>query len=164
MRAVAAVCCAWLALGFQQPPVAQTAPYKNAALPIEARVQDLIGRMTLEEKFWQMFMIPGDLDDPSQNYSHGAFGLQISAASGADARAHAARINAIQTFFVERTRLGIPIIPFEEALHGLKAPGATVFPQAIALAAMWDTPLAASPMPPRPKRAAAAFATRSPQS
>ncbi len=110
--------------------------YKNAALPVADRVKDLIGRMTIEDKFWQLYMIPGDLDDSTTDYSHGVFGLQIS---GTDARQHAARINEIQKYFVEKTRLGIPIIPFEEALHGLKAPGATMFPQAIALAATWDT-------------------------
>ena len=47
------------------------APYRNAALPVEERVRDLLGRMTLEEKFWQLFMIPGDLDDPTHDYSHG---------------------------------------------------------------------------------------------
>lgn len=108
------------------------------------RVQDLLGRMTLEEKFWQLFMIPGDLDNPANDYSKGIFGLQIStapAAGGSIARAHAERINAIQRYFVERTRLGIPIIPFEEAVHGLARDGATMFPQAIALAATWDTGL-----------------------
>ena len=86
-------------------------------------MRDLLGRMTLEEKFWQLFMIPGDLDDPSHDYSRASFGLQISTKpSSADAaRAHAERINAIQRFFVERTRLGIPIIPFDEAVHGLRA-------------------------------------------
>lgn len=112
--------------------------YKDAGAKVEDRVLDLIGRMTLEEKFWQLYMIPGDLDDPSHDYSHGVFGLQIS---GTDPKSHAERINAIQKYFVEKTRLGIPIIPFEEALHGLKAPGATVFPQAIGLAATWDLPL-----------------------
>jgi beta-glucosidase len=109
-------------------------------------VRDLLGRMTLEEKFWQTFMIPGDLDDSTHDYSHGVFGLQISVAprggtvSPTDAaRAHAVRINTIQRYFVEKTRLGIPIIPFEEALHGLGREGAIVFPQAIALAATWDT-------------------------
>ena len=118
----------------------QAAPYRDATLPIEARVRDLLARMTLEEKFWQLFMIPGSLDDSTHDYSHGAFGLQISTGSSG-ARGHAERINAIQRFFVERTRLGIPIIPFEEALHGLAREGATVFPQAIALAATWDTAL-----------------------
>lgn len=125
---------------------AQTpAPYRDATLPIETRVRDLIGRMTLEEKFWQLFMIPGDLDDPSNDYANGVFGLQISTkpATGNIARAHAERINAIQRYFVERTRLGIPIIPFDEAVHGLVRDGATMFPQAIALAATWDTALVA---------------------
>ena len=114
-----------LALGPQAPP-----PYKNRNLPVADRVRDLLSRMTLEEKFWQTFMIPGDLDNPANDYSHGIFGLQISVgspqrgrAAGADAaaiaRAHAERINAIQKYFVDETRLGIPIIPFEEAVHGL---------------------------------------------
>jgi beta-glucosidase len=123
----------------QAPP-----PYKNPKLAIEDRVRDLLGRMTLEEKFWQLFMIPGSLDDPSHDYSNGIFGLQISTGSATGrpaARAHAERINAIQRYFVEQTRLGIPIIPFEEALHGLAREGATVFPQAIGLAASWDTGL-----------------------
>ena len=124
---------------------AQVAPYRDARLPTDARVRDLLGRMTLEEKFWQLFMIPGDLDDPAHDYSHGVFGLQISRQRRAAQRRrdrgtrHAERINAIQRYFVQQTRLGIPIIPFEEALHGLTMPeGATMFPQAIALAATWD--------------------------
>jgi len=138
-----------LALVCAPPVVAQSTPragYQNARLPVEERVRDLLGRMTLEEKFWQLFMVPGDLDDPAQDWSHGAFGLQIAVPPGttADAaRSHARRINGIQRYFVERTRLGIPIIAFDEALHGLMREGATVFPQAIALAASWDTALVA---------------------
>jgi beta-glucosidase len=128
-------------------------PYRDARLPTRERVRDLLSRMTLEEKFWQLYMIPGDLDDPALDYSHGIFGLQISetprgqgtSEGGARrqpppdvARRHAERINAIQRYFVEKTRLGIPIIPFEEALHGLAKAGATAFPQAIGLAATWD--------------------------
>ena len=100
--------------------------------------------MTREEKFWQLFMIPGDLGDASHDYSHGIFGLQISPADSTRtdaAREHAERINMIQRYFVDRTRLGIPIIPFEEALHGFVREGATAFPQAIGLAATWDTAL-----------------------
>ena len=40
-------------------------------------MRDLIGRMSIDDKFWQLFMIPGSLDDPAHDYSHGAFGLQI---------------------------------------------------------------------------------------
>src|SRR6185436_8073366 len=130
----------------QAPP-----PYKQAARPIEERVRDPVSRMTLEEKFWQLFMIPGDLDTPANDYSHGIFGLQIgmprraadapAQTPAAAARAHAERIIATQKYFVEQTRLGIPIIPFEEAVHGLTRDGATMFPAAIALAATWDTAL-----------------------
>jgi beta-glucosidase len=116
-----------------------TPVYKDPSRAIDERVTDLMTRMTIEEKFWQLFMIPGDLDDPSHDYSQGVFGLQIR--KGPTAREHAARINAIQGFFVRRTRLGIPIVPFEEALHGVVMPDATAFPQAIALAATWDPAL-----------------------
>jgi beta-glucosidase len=122
---------------------AQAPPYKDPSLPVDARVRDLVGRMTLEEKFWQLFMIPGDLDNPANDYSKGIFGLQIPVGPDATARGHAERINAIQRYFVEKTRLGIPIIPFEEAVHGLQRDGATMFPAAIALAATWDAPLMA---------------------
>ena len=49
--------------------------------------------------------------------------------------------NKIQHYFVENTRLGIPVILFSEALHGLVSGGATAFPQSIALAATFDTTL-----------------------
>jgi beta-glucosidase len=135
-------------------PAGAQLPYRDATRPVAERVRDLIGRMTLEEKFWQLFMLPGDLDNPAYDYSHGVFGLQVRLPAGARdsaaaapagdvARAHAQRIDSIQRYFVEKTRLGIPMIPFEEALHGLSAPGATAFPQAIALAASWDTGLVA---------------------
>jgi beta-glucosidase len=103
--------------------------------------------MTLEEKFWQLYMSPGSRDDPSHDYSHGAFGLQVSADTTLPperaARVHAERVNSIQRYFVDSTRLGIPIIPFDEALHGLMREGALVFPQAIGMAATWDSTLMA---------------------
>lgn len=109
------------------------------ALSAQQSERDLLARMTLEEKFWQLFMIPGDRSNPAHDYSRGIFGLQVPPA--ATARADAERISAVQRYFTDSTRLGIPIIPFEEAVHGLKRPGATMFPQAIALAASWDTAL-----------------------
>src|ERR687894_3115 len=79
------------------------APYRDARRPVAERVRDLLGRMTIEEKFWQLFMIPGDLDDPAHDWSRGVFGLQVSVPPGvpwsAAARAHTERINAIQRFF-----------------------------------------------------------------
>ncbi|WP_449386952.1 glycoside hydrolase family 3 N-terminal domain-containing protein [Chryseobacterium lineare] len=135
---------------------AQKPLYKNPKQPVEARIQDLLKRMTPEEKFWQCFMIPGDLDHvPKGQYAHGIFGLQVSAGNqggGAagqmltynaneDAERLAKKINAIQKYFVEESRLGIPIIPFDEALHGLMREGATAFPQAIGLSATFNPEL-----------------------
>ena len=140
----------------QQIVFAQTnLPYKDSSLPVDERVKDLLQRMTSQEKFWQMFMIPGDLDNvDSLQYKNGIFGFQVSAASKGDAGGQmlnyntsenalklAKKINSIQKHFVEHTRLGIPIIAFDEALHGLVRGGATAYPQAIALAATWDTSL-----------------------
>jgi len=131
-----------------QPPL-----YKDATQPVEKRVADLLARMTPEEKFWQLFMIPGDLDDarPGQ-YKNGLFGFQVSAKAKGDAAGQLLsyntqedallvirKINSIQKYFVEQSRLGIPIIAFDEALHGLVRSQSTAFPQAIGLAATWDT-------------------------
>jgi len=136
--------------------LAQNSPdYKNPNLPIENRVQDLMGRMTLEEKFWQMFMIPGDLSIGKEKLKTGIFGFQVSAQSatgdaaghmlvynsGGSAKQTALKINEIQKFFLEESRLGIPIIPFDESLHGLIRKNATAFPQSIALAATFDPKL-----------------------
>ncbi|MGO4709910.1 glycoside hydrolase family 3 protein, partial [Chryseobacterium sp. 2TAF14] len=135
---------------------AQKPLYKDPKQPVEARVQDLLKRMTPEEKFWQCFMIPGDLDNvPKDQYAHGIFGLKVSAGNqgggvagqllqynaNESAEKLAKKINAIQKYFVEESRLGIPIIPFDEALHGLMREGATAFPQAIGLSATFNPEL-----------------------
>jgi len=133
-----------------------TLPYKNPNVPVTDRVNDLLSRMTPEEKFWQLFMIPGDLSNarPDQ-YKNGLFGFQVSAVTKAESSAQqmmnynvaenaltlATKINSIQKHFIEQTRLGIPIIAFDEALHGLVRQGATIFPQSIGIAATWDTSL-----------------------
>ena len=116
-------------------------PYQDRSLPIATRVLDLLGRMTPEEKFRQLFMVVGEVGPDSARYANGIFGLQLDRGTnaqsatqqligGAQGTAGApllTRINASQRFFRERTRLGIPFIPYEEALHGLVLPGATQF-------------------------------------
>ena len=134
---------------------ANAQPYKDPKQPIEKRVADLLARMTPEEKFWQLFMIPGDLSVDKDRYKTGIFGFQISTvgqtgnaagqmlsySAGASAAETAEMVNSMQRFFLKESRLGIPIIPFDEALHGLVRQGATAFPQSIGLAATWDTTL-----------------------
>ncbi|MGE5425173.1 MAG: glycoside hydrolase family 3 N-terminal domain-containing protein [Syntrophothermus sp.] len=129
--------------------------HPDSLVPAESRAKELLARMTPDEKFWQLYMIPGDLSSGSKKFSNGIFGLQVNAtgenkdaagqllqySNSGFAGEYAAKINSIQRFFKDSTRLGIPIIPFAEALHGLVADGATAFPQSIALAATWDTGL-----------------------
>ena len=75
----ALIILALLAGALPAPAGGQTpvAPYRDPGIGLAGRVADLLGRMTLEEKFWQLYMSPGDLDNPTHDYSHGAFGLQI---------------------------------------------------------------------------------------
>lgn len=128
--------------------------YKDSTQPIERRVSDLLSRMSPEEKFFQLFMIPGEIPaGEEERYRSGLFGFQVSAAQrkGAaqlldynvkdDAATLRAKINGLQHFFVEKSRLGIPMIAFDEALHGVVRGGATMYPASIALAATWDTAL-----------------------
>ncbi|MDD3010913.1 MAG: hypothetical protein PHU97_06310, partial [Bacteroidales bacterium] len=52
--------------------------YKNPELPVEERVQDLLSQMTPEEKFRQLFMIPGDIGDDTTLFNCGIFGFQVN--------------------------------------------------------------------------------------
>ncbi len=139
-----------------------TPTYKNASAGVEARVEDLLARMTLEEKVAQMQSIwedKRDVFDANLEFDPKKMALKfpdgigqfarpsdaIGPASprlqpGRDARGTIRLVNALQ-HYAEHTRLGIPIMFHEEGLHGYVALGATSFPQAIALASSWDPAL-----------------------
>ena len=134
--------------------------YKDASAPIESRVDDLLARMTLDEKIAQITAVWTDkvkifddrlqLDPPklAQVYPHGIGQFtRPSDAKGAfsprevpgrDPRQTVALVNALQRWATTQTRLGIPILFHEEGLHGYAAVGATSFPQSIAMASSWD--------------------------
>jgi beta-glucosidase len=140
--------------------------YKDPRAPIPARVDDLLGRMTLDEKIVQItavwddktkiFDAKGEFDPAKMAAVHpngiGQFARPSDAKGpasprevpGRDVRATVRLVNALQRYQVERTRLGIPMIFHEEGLHGYAALGATSFPQAIGLASSWDTDLVRS--------------------
>jgi beta-glucosidase len=140
--------------------MAQSAlPYRDAKLPVDQRVADLLSRMTLDEKIaqlegaWenkQFFSDPQALfvDEKGQFLpDHAAVlmknGLgEISRPSeNRDPRAMAEYTNTVQKWLHDNTRLGIPVIFHDECLHGHVAPKATSYPQAIALASTWDPSL-----------------------
>ena len=145
----------WILWGCTITMQAEDLPYKNPKLSVEERVEDLLKRMTVEEKFWQIYMMPGDLDAGKERFKDGIFGFQVATVGSSDpqmrqmlqynpkmtAAETVKKVNRIQRYFVEETRLGIPAIIFDEALHGLVRGGATAFPQSIALAATFDTTL-----------------------
>jgi beta-glucosidase len=126
-------------------------PYLDPALAVADRVDDLLGRMTLEEKLaqlgsiWVFEVLDSDRLDPGKAQQRLSAGIgQITRVAGATSFAMpvvAALANEIQRFLVERTRLGIPAIVHEECLHGLVARDAVCFPQSIGLAAAWDPDL-----------------------
>jgi beta-glucosidase len=138
-----------------------TPPYRDTARSIDERVADLLGRMTLEEKMaqlegiWQKKPQIQDADgrfDPAKAKTlleHGIGEISrpsetnLPAGKPADrtAREQAEYVNAVQRWLTDNTRLGIPALFHDEALHGFVAAGATHFPVPIALASTWDPPL-----------------------
>ena len=127
------------------------APYRDLELPIDARVEDLLARMTIEEKAAQLGSIwsfevvrEGALDlDRSRALLGAGIGqvTRIAGGTNLDALGVAAAGNEVQRFLVEETRLGIPAIFHEETLHGLLARDAPSFQQSIGAAATWDADL-----------------------
>jgi len=133
-------------------------PYRNPSLSAEKRVEDLLSRMTLEEKAAQMLCIwqkkPQTLVDADGSFDlakaresfkdgHGLgqVGRPSDAGKGLNARKMAETTNAIQKFFIENSRLGIPVVFHEECLHGHAAVDGTSFPQPIALASTFNPEL-----------------------
>ena len=146
----------------------RTPDYKNPDLSTQERVEDLIGRMTVEEKLgqllcplgWPMYekteTPDGPVADISDQYrkfideQHGGMlwavfradpWTQKTIENGLNPKLAAEAYNAMQRYAIDSTRLGIPIIIAEEAPHGHMAIGATVFPTSIGLASTWDKDL-----------------------
>jgi len=121
-------------------------PYQDSSLPMVQRVRDLLARMTVEEKVGQlrsqMVFNPGqDVRDYSAGHVRSLTHFAHYKGTRRTATECAAINNADLKKSIEAHRLGIPVLINEEALHGAQWGDATCFPQAIALAAMWDEAL-----------------------
>jgi beta-glucosidase len=123
-------------------------PYKDSARPVDERVRDLLGRMTLEEKVDQLLAgrpLEQGVVDPSGRLHAGNFEDLLRERFRNDHKLTTRRLaelnNALQRYRLERSRLGIPSFMFGEGLHGFMSYGATSFPQALALASTWDPEL-----------------------
>lgn len=143
---------------------AEKFPYKDASLPTSQRVNDLLSRMTVEEKVgqllcalgWDMYEIKGEDVIVSNKFKElvrqsGAGMLwatyradpwtRKTLENGLNPELAAKAGNALQKYVLDNTRLGIPLFLAEEAPHGHMAIGTTVFPTGIGLAATWSPAL-----------------------
>ena len=153
---------AWL-LALPFAVAAQTPAYKNPNLTPQERADDLLQRMTLDEKIAQLqciwtapkkLMFTDGQFDEAKAAEHYGNGLGFMARPNENlfppAPAHhptlhprqaAELFNQVQRFFVEKTRLGIPVCGHDEVVHGQIGQDATMFPMPVALSCSWDEDL-----------------------
>lgn len=145
---MALACLVTLGVNAKKTPI-----YKDAKQPIEKRVDDLLSRMTVEEKVMQLccwYMAEGSeiyrsspehsMQDIEDNIVKG-YGCVSTPARNLYAEQSAEMINKMQKIAMTKTRLGIPVLVGDEALHGIDVKGACCLPQPIGMAATWDVDL-----------------------
>ncbi len=129
-------------------------PYKQAGASIEQRVEDLLGRMTLEEKVRQLDMYSSarEIMSAHTDDTHAALDAvfvpekaqaiwgELGVGAVHDLNPTPQQANAIQTWVIAHNRLGIPALFIEEGLHGFDT--GTVFPAPIGLAGTWNPEIA----------------------
>src|SRR6266550_5352997 len=138
--------------------------YLDPQQPIERRVDDLMSRMTLKEKVGQLNLpcvyvddleksIPEKLES-CKKFAAGTQTAEIGPGSGfftltntisnKNLAQQVDYFNELQKIAVTQTRLKIPLLEDEEGTHGAMFPGATVFPEGLALGSTFDMPLVKS--------------------
>lgn len=138
--------------------------YEDPSAPVEARIENLLGQMTLEEKTCQMVTLYGYKrvlkdDLPTAEWKQSLWkdgigaidehlnGFQQWGLPPSDnpyvwpASRHAWALNEVQRFFVEKTRLGIPTDFTNEGIRGIESFRATNFPTQLGLGHTWNRKL-----------------------
>ena len=143
------------------PPHTEMLPYMNPVLTVDERVDDLISRMSLEEKIGQLNMpcvyfseLGRTIEEKMEGcrkFANGTFMEGIGPGGGFFTLANqilhegpaqqAAYYNELQKIAIEQTRLGIPLLQTEEGTHGLMCSGGTIFPEGPALGSTWNMDL-----------------------
>ncbi|GAA2834069.1 glycoside hydrolase family 3 N-terminal domain-containing protein [Crossiella cryophila] len=163
LTAAAALMLASAHAGTAQEPGAEQGPaaYQDAAAPVERRVNDLLRRMTLEEKVGQMTQIrvgklrgdcnnvPGPLVESCMKTVLGEAKVGSILSGGGDnpapdpgPKAWAEMTNQIQKYALDNNRLRIPVIYGADGVHGhSNLPSAVMFPHQIGLGATWNPEL-----------------------
>jgi len=101
--------------------------YKDPGRPVEERVEDLLRRMTLEEKIGQMCQYSGFSRELEDLVKRGLVGSLLNVVGVEE-------VNRVQEIAVKESRLGIPLLLGLDVIHGYK----TIFPIPLALASTWD--------------------------
>jgi beta-glucosidase len=158
---LALLAAAGLVAGCGQRPPASRPLFRDPSQPIERRADDLLGRMTLEEKIGQMNMpcvYESGLGESVtekmaavRKFAEGTFVKGLGPGGGFftlpntilhEGPLQQARfLNELQEIARNKTRLGIPLLLTEEGTHGLMCSGATIFPEGPALGSAWDPDL-----------------------
>ncbi|MAG87867.1 MAG: beta-glucosidase, partial [Flavobacteriaceae bacterium] len=157
--------CFLLISSFLNAQDLKNAPYKNSELSVDERVENLISLMNLDEKIgqlttplgWKMYSKEAGSkaslselykEEIRNRYIGGLWGVlradpwtQKTLETGLHPKEAAKITNAIQKYAIENSRLGIPLLLEEEAMHGHMAVGTTVFPTAIGQASTWNPDL-----------------------
>jgi len=144
-----------------EKPFTEALMYQNPIYRVKQRIDDLLSRMTLEEKVGQMNMpclylsefgreVPVKMES-CRTFAEGKFLEGLGPGGGfftlannvlhEGARQQAEFFNELQKIALDKTRLGIPLLQTEEGTHGLMCSGATIFPEGLAIGSTWNMDL-----------------------
>ncbi|MDR1818113.1 MAG: glycoside hydrolase family 3 C-terminal domain-containing protein [Puniceicoccales bacterium] len=125
-------------------------PYQDPNTPLEERVNDLLGRMTIEEKCGQLrqgrldnlrvFNGTVSVESLERGFRDAPPGV-VRMEEGADALTNAVKARDLNAYLLEKSRLGIPPLFIVAGAAGACLGGLTVFPSPLALGATWDREL-----------------------